>query len=148
MKRILILFLVSCFLVSCSKDEIIDKYNDVLQSIDVGLSSDKELQGKRVFGDDNYTGTYKAEYNNFSDSETLFGSTALERNNGNELKIDCKLSIQSGVAKVLLKAGSNEAQTLYESSGDYTDKINLQSGSNYISVEGENFTGSIELEIK
>ena len=47
------------------KDEIINAYNTFLQNFCVaGLSKDKDIEGKRVFGTDKYVGTYKAEYDN------------------------------------------------------------------------------------
>ena len=65
------------------KDEIINAYNTFLQSFDfAGLSKDKDLEGQRSFGIDKYVGTYKAEYDNVTSEETIFGGTALNRKNG------------------------------------------------------------------
>lgn len=51
---------------ACTKDEMIEQYNNILQTIgDISLSKDKELQGNRNFGQDNYVGTYDAEYSHF-----------------------------------------------------------------------------------
>ena len=67
------------------KDEIINAYNTFLQNFCVaGLSKDKDIEGKRVFGTDKYVGTYKAEYDNVTSEETIFGGTALYRENGDK----------------------------------------------------------------
>ena len=65
---------------------------------------------------DDYTGTYTADYENFSDTEYLFGGTSIKREAGKELSIDCTLEITEGTAKVFWISGSDEAVTLIEAS--------------------------------
>lgn len=50
------------------------------------LTKEKNLQGEKDNGDDAYTGTYTATYDEFNWKELIFGGTALERENGNHLK--------------------------------------------------------------
>ena len=45
-------------------------------------------------------------------------------------------------------SGSDEAVTLIEATGTYSDTITLPDGGNYIGIECENFTGNIELNIE
>ena len=71
-----------------TKDEFINTYNTFLQSFDTeGLSKDKQLKGKRVFGTDKYIGTYQAEYKNTTSEESIFGGTLLHRKNGDHIKL-------------------------------------------------------------
>ncbi|BAH08448.1 hypothetical protein [Clostridium kluyveri] len=151
-KYILFLMIACCFvfvLTGCTKDEIVNHYNEALQEAgDDNLTKDSKLQGKRSFGSDSYVGNYSADYDSFTGTETLFGGTALERNDGNEIKVTCTLNITDGTAKVVFKSGTDDPQVLIESSGDYSETIELPSASNYIAVEGDGFTGSVELEIK
>ena len=65
---------------------------------------------------DDYTGTYTADYENFSDTEYLFGGTSIKREAGKELSIDCTLEVTEGTAKVFWISGSDEAVTLIEAS--------------------------------
>lgn len=53
-----------CLLLSgCSKEEVLEKYNAVVEKVgEVQLTNDINLQGKRDYGEDYYTGTYQAEY--------------------------------------------------------------------------------------
>ena len=67
---------------------------------------------------------------------------------GKELSIDCTLEITEGTAKVFWISGSDEAVTLIEATGTYSDTITLPDGGNYIGIECENFTGNIELNIE
>ena len=65
MKKFLIPFLLlSMTLFSgCSKDQVLDTYNSVLQAAgSVQLTSSFSLQGERKGGIDDFTGTYQAEY--------------------------------------------------------------------------------------
>ena len=65
--------------------------NTFLQSFDfAGLSKDKDLEGQRSFGIDKYFGTYKAEYDNVTSEETIFGGTALNRKNGEYVNLKTK----------------------------------------------------------
>ena len=63
-----------------------------------------------------YTGTYTADYENFSDTAYLFGGTSIKREAGKELSIDCTLEVTEGTAKVFWISGSDEAVTLIEAS--------------------------------
>ena len=51
-------------------------------------------------------------------------------------------------AKVFWISGSDEAVTLIETTGTYSDTITLPDGGNYIGIECKNFTGNIELNIE
>ena len=56
--------------------------------------------------------------------------------------------LREGTAKVFWISGSDEAVTLIEATGTYSDTITLPDGGNYIGIECENFTGNIELNIE
>ena len=136
-------------LAGCSKDEILNHYNNIVQSAgSIELTGKSSLQGEKEKGIDDYTGTYTADYANFSGTEYLFGGTSIKREAGKELSIDCTLEITEGTAKVFWISGSDEAVTLIEATGTYSDTITLPDGGNYIGIECENFTGNIELNIE
>lgn len=153
MVKLAAFLLAGCFLMvsisACSKDEIIDNYNQVLQEVgDNNLTGDDDLQGTRSFGADSYVGSYSANYDGFTGTENLFGGTALERDAGNKVTITCKMDIQSGTAKLIFQSGTDEPKILLESSDEYSETIELPSASNFVEISGNNFTGSVELEIK
>ena len=104
-------------LAGCSKDEILNHYNNIVQSAgSIELTGKSSLQGEKEKGIDDYTGTYTADYANFSGTEYLFGGTSIKREAGKELSIDCTLEITEGSAKVFWISGSDEAVTLIEAS--------------------------------
>lgn len=152
MRKLIALCLMLCCLLSmsaCSKDEMVEQYNEALQAVgDNNLTSDKKLQGDREFGEDSYVGTYQAEYDDFTGKETIFGGTSLERDSGNEISISCDLTIEDGTIQLLLQTGDNDPQVLCDSSGEYSETIELPSASNYIIVQSENFAGSIKLTVE
>ena len=116
----------SFMLAGCSKDEILNHYNNIVQSAgSIELTGKSSLQGEKEKGIDDYTGTYTADYANFSGTEYLFGGTSIKREAGKELSIDCTLEITEGTAKVFWISGSDEAVTLIEATGTYSDTITL-----------------------
>ena len=110
--------LLGSFMISgCSKDEILNHYNNIVQSAgSIELTGKSSLQGEKEKGIDDYTGTYTADYANFSGTEYLFGGTSIKREAGKELSIDCTLEITEGTAKVFWISGSDKAVTLIEAS--------------------------------
>ena len=153
MKKIflsLILILIGVSTLSgCTKDEILNHYNNVVQSAgSIELTGKLSLQGKKEKGIDDYTGSYQADYENFSDTEYLFGGTSIKREAGKDISVTCTLEVLGGTAKVFWISGADEAVTLLETTGTYSDTITLPDGGNYIGIECEDFTGKIEMNIK
>ena len=152
MKKVISLFLIMCcliFMTACSKDKMVEQYNQALQVVgDNGLTNNNELQGKRNLGADSYVGTYEADYENFSGKETLFGGTALERDDGNKIEISCKIDTASGALKLILQTGADDPEVLCDTENSYSATLELPSASNYIIVEAEKFTGSLDLTIE
>ncbi len=127
-------------LTGCSKDEILDQYNNVVQSAgNTALTSDFSLKGDRAYGDDCYTGTYMADYKDFSKTEYLFGGTSIERENGKDISVSCDLEITEGTAQVFWISGSDDPVILLEATGSYSETITLPEGGNYIGITGNNF---------
>ncbi|WP_190259168.1 hypothetical protein [Pelotomaculum schinkii] len=77
MKRLLfmaaaVVLLAMGILTGCSKDEILGAYNHAVQAAgDAQLTGNWSLEGKRKYGVDHYTGTYTADYENFSGTEYM-----------------------------------------------------------------------------
>ena len=85
-----------------SKDSAMNTYNNFLQDVSsLGITSDNKIQGERTFGLDEYVGKYKANYNNTTKEETIFGGTALNRENGNTIKLKIKVDKQSGNIEII-----------------------------------------------
>ena len=62
-----LVFLIGGTAVSFNKDDIVLGFNNAIQDIgDNVLTTDRTLEGNRVFGKDKYTGIYNASYNDFT----------------------------------------------------------------------------------
>lgn len=149
-KALLAAVLVLCMafaLAGCSKDSILDGFNDLLHHVSqYALTNEKDLQGKKTEGEDTYTGSYTAEYDNFSGTEYLFGGTGLERENGNELTVTYELTVESGSAELYWREGE-ERHLIADTSQSDTYSITLSSQDNYIVIFGENFQGTVDISV-
>ena len=132
-----------------AKDAILDAYGSLVDAVGSwALTPDRSLQGERVQGEDGYTGTYEADYEDFSGTELLFGGTTLDRAAGNTVELSCSLNIEEGEIAVLLCSGSEDPVILLSESGDYSSTIEVGGGSTYIGVWGEGANGSVSIQIE
>lgn len=130
------------------KDALVGAYGSLMDAAGSwALTPDRSLQGDRVRGEDDYTGTYEAGYEDFSGTELLFGGTTLDRAAGNTVEISCALDIEEGEAAVFLCSGSEEPVILLSGSGDYASAIEVGGGSTYIGIWGERTSGSVSIQI-
>ena len=144
-----LLFCALCALAGCSDEEVVTQFNEVLQAAgEKVLTSEADLQGTRTFGEDGSVGTYQAQYDGFTGEETVFGGTALERDAGNEVTLSCTLTLAEGTAQVLFQSGDNPPEVLCDTAGSHSATLSLPSGGNYIIVQAENATGSIQLTVE
>lgn len=131
------------------KDAVLDAYGSLVGTAGSwALTPDRSLHGERVPGEDDYTGTYAADYEDFSGTELLFGGTTLDREAGDTVEVTCSLAIEEGEATIFLRSGSEDPVLLLSESGDYSGTIEVGGGSTYIGVWGEGLTGSVSIQIE
>ena len=130
------------------KDHVISGFNDLLQNFSqYALTKERDLKGDKTKGDDTYTGSYTAQYNDFNGKEYLFGGTGLERKSGNELIVTYELTVDSGSAK-LYWFDKDDEYIIAESDANDRYPITLSTGDNYLVFEGKGFTGSLQVTVK
>ena len=128
-----------------SKDSAMNTYNNFLQDVSsLGITSDSKIQGERTFGLDEYVGKYKASYNNTTKEETIFGGTALNRENGNTIKLKIKVDKQSGNIEIINKLGA-ENEILISDTGEIEKAIDVKEKSYYLIIKTNNFTGNVDI---
>ena len=128
-----------------SKDSAMNTYNNFLQDVSsLGITSDNKIQGERIFGIDEYVGTYKASYNNTTKEETIFGGTALNRENGNTIKLKIKVDKQSGNIEIINKLGTKN-EILISDTGEIEKTIDVKEKSYYLIIKTNNFTGNVDI---
>lgn len=130
------------------KDNLIDGFNGLLQHFSkYALTDEKDLQGDKTKGEDTYTGSYMADYEDFNGKEYIFGGTALERDKGNELTITYELTVDSGTVR-LYWLDKGEEKIIADTSKDDTYSIVLDEGDNYLTLEGDDFYGSLQVVVE
>ena len=128
-----------------SKDNLINSYSNFSQDISSnGLTKDNKLEGKRKYGIDEYVGLYKADYNDKTKEETIFGGTTLDRKNGNTIKLKIKLEKQSGNIEIISNEGT-ESIVLINDTGEIEKTVDVKEKSYYLKVKITNFTGNVEI---
>lgn len=133
----------------CDKDQVLDHYKKVIEKGgDMNLTGDKDLHGKRKFGSNKYVGNYEGTYQNFSGEEILFGGTKVDRESGNTIHVKCDVDIRKGSAEIIMQTGNEEPNILIQDTGEYEKEIELPDASNYLSVKGDDFSGSVKIEIQ
>ena len=156
MKRILIASLLSLCLVftitGCSgnnvKDNVINGFNDMLQHFSkYAITDEKDLQGDKTKGEDTYTGSYVADYEDFNGEEYIFGGTALERDKGSDLTVTYELTVDSGTAKLYWR-DKEEEKIIADASDTGTYSVTLEEGDNYLTLEGDDFCGSLRVTVE
>ena len=131
------------------KDAIVDAYGSLVDAAGSwALTPDRSLQGERVSGEDDYTGTYEAGYEDFSGTELIFGGTTLDREAGDTVEVICSLDIEEGNAAIFLCSGGEEPVLLLSGSGDYSGTIEVGGSSTYLGVWGEGVTGGVAIQME
>ena len=156
MKRILTVSLLSLCLVftitGCSgdnvKDNVINGFNDMLQHFSkYALTDENDLQGDKTKGEDTYTGSYVADYEDFSGEEYIFGGTGLERDKGSDLTVTYELTVDSGTVKFYWR-DKEEEKIIADTSDTGTYSVTLEEGDNYLTLEGDDFCGSLQVVVE
>ncbi len=124
-------------------------YNNIVQSAGViELTGKLSLEGTKEKGIDDYTGTYTpADYENFSDSEYLFGGTSIKREAGKDLSIDCTLEVCGGNCKSIFDSGADEVVACLKQPELIVTQLHFLMAED-VGIECEEFTGNIELNIE
>ena len=156
MKRILTVSLLSLCLIltitGCSgdnvKDNVINGFNDMLQHFSkYALTDENDLQGDKTKGDDTYTGFYVADYEDFNGEEYIFGGTALERDKGSDLTVTYQLTVDSGTVRFYWR-DKEEEKIIADASDTGTYSVTLEEGDNYLTLEGDDFCGSLRVTVE
>lgn len=156
MKRILTVSLLSLCLIltitGCSgdnvKDNVINGFNDMLQHFSkYALTDENDLQGDKTKGDDTYTGSYVADYEDFNGEEYIFGGTALERDKGSDLTVTYQLTVDSGTVRFYWR-DKEEGKIIADASDTGTYSVTLEEGDNYLTLEGDDFCGSLRVTVE
>ena len=108
------------------------------------LTSTEKLQGARTFLNNHYTGIYEATYNNYSGEEYIFGGTSL--NTIENIHIKIVLENTTGKINITLNQRGKITELCQDQNTCEYD-FSLSSGSNYLSLNMNNYTGNIFISL-
>lgn len=142
---LIILTLTLCS--GCSKDEVLSFYEKTSEQFgDLVLTINSKLKGERNFGQDHYTGTYEVVYKNFNGAEIIFGGTTIDRED-ESIHIKLEVSDSIGDLKIIYKLKEKE-KVLAIQDGTYEYDFNVNDGSNYLIIKGNNYSGQVNIKIE
>lgn len=108
------------------------------------ITKDSELCGERTWEQegDYYSGSYNAQVEQMTGRDVVFGGAGME-----ERTIICSGNIDRETGSLKIRVRMNE-EVVYispDESGNFEAELSFVSGGNYIMVDYEEFTGSIDL---
>lgn len=99
------------------------------------LTKDAKLAGQRQTGSDDDTGTYRAECEDKTGQEVLFGGGAIKNR---KLKICGTLGTVSGSAMVHIQTSRDTIELTTNKDGVFETSVSLKSGGSYVVVAYRN----------
>lgn len=106
------------------------------------ITSDKDLIGTRLLGEDAYAGRYLAECDGNTGKDVVFGGASVY---SGKLYVGGYISVESGKATVRIRMNGEVTELEPDEDGYFGTELSLESGGNYIMVVYENFYGTVDL---
>jgi len=140
----LIILLGAAFVHIVSTEDIVNGYDSVVEILGKSqLSSNISMIGNRYERKDDYTGGYSCNAESVTGKDITYGGCSLRHR---KVKLKGKISNRSGKVSIRIIQGSESAEIPVDKNGDFCKELDLGSGSNYIAVEYDNFTGEIDFK--
>lgn len=140
---ILLSSLTACGLRNDAPESIVDRLDGIVGQIgDSRITDDAALLGERNNSEDSYTGKYMSECGNQTGRDVVFGGGSVQER---IVHIYGRIVQQSGSAKVRIRINAEAEDLEIDENGNFETTLRMTSGGNYIMLDYENFTGSVEL---
>lgn len=140
----LVILLGAAFVHIVSTEDIVNGYGSVVEILGKSqLTSNISMIGDRYERKDDYTGRYSCNAESVTGKDITYGGCSIRHR---KVKLQGKVSTRSGKASILFIDGSESAEIQVDKNGDFCKELDLGSGSNYIAVEYDDFTGEIDFK--
>ena len=106
------------------------------------ITADEELLGQRVCHDDAYVGNYEAQCQGSTGRDVVFGGGSIETR---RLQVYGRILAEEGQATVRIRMNEEVVELEADEEGRFETELRLKSGGNYIMVDYEGFSGTVEL---
>ena len=141
----LLLGLTGCRLNYMEPEEMQEFLDGVAENIGEGqITDDEDLIGTRVLTDnaDSYAGKYTSECKSMAGRDVVFGGASIHNR---ELLLSGTIKTESGKAAIRIRLNDEAFELDPDTDGCFETTLKLDSGGNYIMVDYEDFSGSVEL---
>lgn len=106
------------------------------------ITADEELFGEQVRHDDDYVGSYNAQCQGSTGRDVVFGGGSIETR---RLQVYGRILAEAGQATVRIRMNEEVVELEADEEGRFETELRLKSGGNYIMVDYEGFSGTVEL---
>lgn len=106
------------------------------------ITGKNKLIGKRINGSDEYVGTYISDCDNDTGRDVIFGGASVKER---KIKIYGMIRTNAGKATVRIRTNDDVTELTPDNDGVFETNLALTSGGNYIMVNYEDFSGTVEL---
>lgn len=159
MKKSVILLCIAVVMAGCSftdgsEDNIVSNGIKIVGETITGFFGDdaltegESLEGERTFEENKFIGEYRANYQEYSGEEILFGGASLDSQVGDTILIKINSEVINGDFKVYWNTSNGDPVELFSQEGQYSQIIQLKGGWEYLSIEGDNLEGDVEIEVE
>lgn len=137
------LSLTGCGFADWDSRELLEFADNLVGKLgDSQITPDEDLFGKRFCYDDVYTGSYRAQCQGSTGKDVIFGGASIE---SRKLQVHGRIVADSGRAAVRIRMNDEVAVLETDEEGYFETQLHLASGGNYIMVDYEDFSGTVEL---
>lgn len=106
----------------------------------------QSFEGGRTSDNSAFLATYNATVSGFDGQDILVADTDLAEKDCKEIMITYHFNSTAGKCQLIYISPDLETEVLADS-GNGSTKIQLQAGANYIGIVGDNYDGTIQIEI-
>ena len=152
MKKIIAFVLLLCMALSFTgcqfnyekPSEMLEKFEGWAENLGQSqITEDGDLIGERILSEDSYAGRYCADGEDETGKDVVFGGASIEKR---QLKVYGTITTESGKATVRIRQNWDVTEVETDEDGNFEANLSLDNGGNYIMVNYEDYTGSIELD--
>ena len=120
--------------------ERLDGFAAMLGSLEI--TEDEDLIGQRSRGRDDYVGGYSADCTGQTGRDVVFGGGSIQERT---LRCYGMIAAESGSATVCIRLNEEVVILEPDEKGCFDTELHLWSGGNYVMVDYEDFTGTVQM---
>lgn len=151
MKKVFAIFAVAVLVLAFveiarkpSVEQLVDDFDGFVHIVGLNqITAKSKLIGKREFiGKDSYIGSYTSSCIFEKGRDVVFGGASIK---DKKVSLKVKILTESGSANLRIRLGSDVKEYKTDNNNTFEQTIDLQAGGNYIMIDYDDFTGTVEM---